>query len=260
MKKETNMKFKSIFKHDHSTCTCESHTNSENPDCLEVNVFNEDDRTIVTTNENPEKAVIETEIKEDSGKIQTIPLDAKELDNLVKNGYDRARSICNKTYIIEKLFVGYVDSPDPTNPGRKPVRVKRVAEIRAASLKHALNMIGWDGKNVTLAGVVDDSQGNVEIQVNGKIIGKLNVSDRPDFSKLSGGQQNVERKVLTEMAKNSDCFKEYSNKLLADNSKSLEVLKVIYVPNRYVNMVVKKAKQLATCQCCTNNVETKEGE
>jgi len=250
------MKLKNLFKHKNLVDAQDDNTDTKNSNTEEISISQKDNSAVVaiSSESEQEKSVIENDLKEDDRKIQTIPLSEEEVNNLIENGYDQAKITAKKTYVIEKILIGYVDSTDPTNPGKKPVKVKRVAELKAASLMHALNMIGWDKKNVTVANVIDDSQCDIEIRVNGKTIGKLDISNRPEFTKLSGGQQNVEKHTIEEIAKNNDCVKEY---LL---SRSVEVTKIIYVPNHYVNLVVKKVKHLADCQCCLENTEIKKGD
>lgn len=180
-------------------------------------------------------------------KIETIPLSEEEITNLQKNGYNRAKQICTKTFILEKTFVGYADSKDPTNPGRKQVKMKRVAELKASSLMHALNLIGWDKKNVVLVSEIDEFYGQIQVQDNGKAVGTVTLPDKfVNFEKLSGGQQNVARKEITNFVVSEDSIKSY----LSHHSK--EVVKSVYVPRRRINLVTKKVSKQKCCTCDDN--------
>jgi hypothetical protein len=156
-----------------------------------------------------------------------------------------AKRTCTKTFIIEKTFTVLAESNDPTNPGRRNMKVKRVAELKAVSLMHALNMIGWDKRNVTLVNVRDDYDGKVDVQVNGKFIGRVDIpSSKAKFEELSGGQQNAERRNIQNSVVSTDLVKKYFH----DNNMS-EVKKIIYVPYRLVNVVAKRELKHKACTC-----------
>jgi hypothetical protein len=227
---------------------------TEKSEVINLNV-DENDQVVATSDEQVvSPSIIETSVSEPD-KIQTIPLSEEEVNNLMNNGYEQAKKICKTTYIIEKKFTGYVDSQDPTNPGRKPVKVKKVAELKAASLMHALKMIGWDKKNVVLVSVKDDN-GQIDVRVNGKTIGKVEIPDSKNrFELLSGGQKNFEIRKIESFVASTDLVANY----IKDNNMS-SVLKTIYVPYRFVNLITKRLSNRkngtcgSKCECSIVNV------
>ena len=168
-------------------------------------------------------------------EIETIPLGEDEINTLVRNGYENLKQKFTKTFIIEKLFWAY--SRNATSS--PPIRVKRVAEIKAASFVHALNLIGWDQRHVSLVEVKDEYDGSIEILVDGKSVGKMTPpdglrSDCEQFANLSGGHK---KHIITQMA------------LLAQNEPSVKdwlqlkskmVTGWSYEPRHHINLATKK--------------------
>lgn len=253
------MKLKDIFKK-HEDNPDNAHKKTECSDAVctgcsgktekseTINLDVDENDQVVATAEGQEinQSVIENPVSEPDS-IQTIPLNDEDIANLINNGYEQAKKICKTSYLIEKAFIGYVESQDPTNPGRRPVKVKRVAELKAASLMHALSMIGWDNNNVTVISTKTDPQSKLDVKANGKLIGSIDISNRPVYSRLSGGQKNHENNQLVKMILEDDGLK-----INFDPSK-VEIAKVIHVPNHYINVVTKKIKQHACCGCCSHN-------
>lgn len=209
--------------------------------------FTPDGGVTATVEEAPvdSKPAVSEVAAPDEDKIQTIPLSEEELENLNKNGYLNAKQTCTKTFVIEKRFKVFAESSDPTNPGRKQITVKRVAELKAVSLMHALNMIGWDSKKVVLVNVKDDYNGQVDVRVNGKTIGKVEIPESKNkFELLSGSQQNLERRKIESVVTSTELVKNY----FKDNNMST-VSKTVYVPYRFVNLIAKRLSSRKSCAC-----------
>lgn len=143
------------------------------------------------------------------GKIETIALGQDELDSLAKNRYEEIKDRFPRTFLIEKAFWMRSETMDITNP-RKVVKVKRAAEIRAASLMHALKLIGWDDKNVELVRETSDYSGDITVIVDGKDVCKVKVpptADGKPFTSLGGGKRKEYVKAVVDVAVADDKVK-----------------------------------------------------
>lgn len=202
------------------SCTCNDskETDAANPDHITDDQHKEpiEESHAVDAKITPEENVnvaenAELAFEEDKKtdeKIETIPLGDEELKSLQSHGYEKNKGKFDKTFVIEKLFWAYLKSTDPVNPGRRQVRVKRVAEIRAASFLHALNMLGWDQKHVSLVGERSNSDGTIAVRMDGKEICRMGVpacfgkneQGGISFDKLSGGQRKLFIRSVRELA------------------------------------------------------------
>jgi hypothetical protein len=163
-------------------------------------------------NQGKPTATVEVESEDQPNKVEqnsdakpevaeTIPLGQDEIKSLQDHRYDQIKDRFTKTFVIEKGFYVFVDNMDPTKPGRKPVRVKRVAEIKAANLNHALKMIGWDIRNVTIVDIKDEYQGDVRITVDGKVVSSVALPDGWEkFEDMGGGARKVFVSILKDRA------------------------------------------------------------
>ena len=138
------------------------------------------------------------------GKIETIPLGEDEIRNLVRNHYEENKGRFPRTFLIEKGFWMRGGSS-------APVRVRRVAELRAASLVHALNLIGWDRRNVTLIRETDDYAGEIAVMLDGKFVCMtkvpLDLNGEP-FEKFGGGKRKEFVQVVRNVAVAEEKVKE----------------------------------------------------
>lgn len=155
---------------------------------------------------------------EEQKTIETIPLGHEEISALYRNGYETASKRCTKTFIIEKIFWAQDKNTDPAVYGSKVIKVKRVAQIKAASFMHALNMIEWDRKNVTLVAVNDDYKGEIDVRVNGKVVGKVTIpvsakfsEDGPSlkFEQMCGSQRKEFIAIVKKVAVDDPVVKEF---------------------------------------------------
>ena len=173
----------------------------------------------------------------DHDKIETIPLGNDELESLQNSRYEEIKDRFTKTFVIEKHFWAFVNSMDPTKPGRTPVKVKRVAEIKAASLMNALNMLGWDTKNTTLVDTKDEFKNEVEISVDGRPVSRVALPEGFDkFETLGCGA----RKLLVYGLKDKAVADESVQKLIKE--KMLVVSGWNYQPRQRINLVTSHDK------------------
>jgi hypothetical protein len=153
----------------------------------------------VTENEDATKEAVTKEIVQEQpseDQVDTVPLGFDENNSLKEHHYETIKDKFSQTFVIEKAFWAHTHNPEH---GHKHIKVKRVAELKAASFLHALTMIGWDAKNVTLIEVKDEYKGEIEVQIDGKKIGICNVGISNDFNQLSNGARNV---FVANLAKN----------------------------------------------------------
>jgi hypothetical protein len=173
----------------------------------------------------------------DHDKIETIPLGNDELESLQNSRYEEIKDRFTKTFVIEKHFWAFVNSIDPTKPGRTPVKVKRVAEIKAASLMNALNMLGWDTKNTTLVDTKDEFKNEVEISVDGRPVSRVALPEGfEQFETLGCGA----RKLLVYGLKDKAVADESVQKLVKE--KMLVVSGWNYQPRQRINLVTSHDK------------------
>ena len=187
---------------------------------------------------------VDAAVTPDEDKIETIPLGKDEIKSLNAHHYDANKDGFPHTYVIEKMFWGHIRSSDPTNPGHRLVRVKRVAEIRAVNVVHALNMLGWDNRNIEVVSVKDEYSGEMGILVDGKLLGTFTIpadlnSDVP-FEYLGGRMRNdYINKIAAIAMSNEGVVKHLANK------KRIVVGKT-YAHRDHINLkTVKAPKQVA---------------
>jgi len=176
-------------------------------------------------------------------KVETIPLGKDEIKALQNSRYETIKGRFTKTFVIEKGFWAFVDSKDPTKPGRTPVKVKRIAELRAASMMNALNMIGWDTRNTKVIDVRDEFNGEVEISIDGKSVSRVSLPEGFDKFETAGCGA---RKVLIAFLKDRALADESVKKLLSE--KMLVVSGWAYQPCKRINLVTsfdKAAREAA---------------
>lgn len=193
------------------------------------------------------KSIEEAQAPDDS-KIETVPLGKDELTSLRNANYDANKAKFSKTFVIEKMFWAHMQSTDPTNPGRRAVRVRRVAEIRAASLLHALNLLGWDNKSITVASVKDDFKGEIAILVNGKQVSTMTEPEaaRPStdvpfvtYANMGGSQ----RKAFVAAIKDGAVSDQKVKDILA--ARKFVVSGWTYEPHKHINLKTAKAPKEA---------------
>lgn len=227
-------------------CGCEQHDGAEKVTAVQAEAKPPASEGLevpdLVINEGKPTATVEVESEAQPTKVEqsadakpevaeTIPLGQDEIKSLQDHRYDQIKDRFTQTFVIEKGFYVFVDNMDPTKPGRKPVRVKRVAEIKAANLNHALKMIGWDGRNVTVANIKDEYQGDVRITVDGKAVSSVALPEGWEkFEDMGGGA----RKVFVSILKDRALADEKVKAVLKD--KLLVVSGHAYQPRMHINL------------------------
>ena len=210
-------------------------------------VEGQEDRPVAVSELDPvsgdqgETKSVDEASKPEEDKIETIQIGDDEISSLRRHHYDETKNSFPRTYIVEKLFVAYMQSTDPTNPGRRPVKVKRVAEVRAVSLLHALNMLGWDDRNVSVAGIKEETDATLAVLVDGKDIGcRIPTPPSQDgvpFGLMGGNQKKDYVANVVRIAKQDGKVSEIMN-----NPKKPRVVSGwAFEPGKHINLKMDKA-------------------
>ena len=173
--------------------------------------------------------------------VETIALGDDELKALNLCRYETIKDRFTKTFVIEKHFFARIQNPEHQSQ-TKVVRVRRVAELKASSLNHALSMIGWDDRNIQVASVRDDYDGTISIKVDGKDIGvKIQMSKPNDlfsqYEKMSAGQKKIFVDTIRGFAVANDKVQE-----ILCGKKPRIVVGCSYEHNKHINLKTAKGK------------------
>ena len=191
---------------------------------------------VPTDNGDVAKPVEEAQVHDDS-KIETIPIGEDELTSLQLHNYEANKDQFHNTYVIEKMFWGHINSPD-LHMGRKSVRVKRVVEVKAVSLVHALKLLGWDSRNITVASVKNEYKGEIAIQVDGKPVGKITIpadlNGGVPYEQIGGSLRNAYIAKVASLAEQDEAVKTY----LA--AKKRIVVGQAFSPRHHINLKTEK--------------------
>jgi len=178
---------------------------------------------------------------EEQKVVENIPLGSEEINSLIRNKYDDIKHRFTKTFVIEKTFWAYYRNAGVNS--RQAVRVKRVAELKAASLMHALKMIGWDNRNVSLLDVKDDYKGEIDVKIDGVFVDKIPVpsvdintktGEPVSFEQMSGSQRKLFDVKVSDVALKSNKVEEWLK------AKKRHVVKCSVIPYSHVNLTTKR--------------------
>ena len=170
--------------------------------------------------------------------IETVPLGEDEINSLTRNGYERIKDRFTKTFVIEKYFWARMQVAEgPDGPANKLVKVKRLAEIKACNLMHALKLIGWDSRNVSVVMVKDEYDGGIAIKVDGKTVSSIKV-DAAAYPTLSGGQ----KKAFVASVRDSAVADAKVQAVLNDAKKPRKVVGYAYEHTQHINLETAKVK------------------
>lgn len=170
--------------------------------------------------------------------IETVPLGKDEINSLTRSGYERIKDRFTKTFVIEKYFWARMQVAEgPDGPANKLVKVKRLAEIKAGNLMHALKLIGWDSKNVSVVMVKDEYDGGIAIKIDGKTVSSIKV-DGAAYPSLTGSQKRAFVATVKDMAIKDEKIQAVLN----DPKKPRKVVGHAYEHAQHINLETSKVK------------------
>jgi predicted aspartyl protease len=106
---------------------------------------------------------------------------------------------------------------------------------------HALNLIGWDNRNVSLVTVKDEYDGGIAIKVDGKLVSSIKCSaelDGQPYMQMSGSQRRAHVDLIMSVA-----LQDEKVVAIMNNTKNPRVVVGSgYEHNQHINIKTAKGK------------------